>query len=486
MDASSTLIARARDLYRAYDMDQLPVALRRNSIDYYYLSIYPGLKQMSSFGNLARPRYPDVIPNAYIHIPFCTGVCSFCSYFLRTVRAGDLSPITAYLELLKQELALHQAETTLDLSYIYFGGGTPSLIPPPALAELFGFLSSQRILAEQSYGAFELHPEFFANLDVAQAFVNVLQAYGINRVSLGLESVDQALLDRTNRRHGTSFLAQAMEFLRHNSLYINIDLMYGLPGMTCSQWEDSLRATTACAPDSISTYFLFIDRGTRMHAAVARGQIDLPAHEEIQVQHIMAQIYLAECGYHELPNDYYAKIAGDPGEFKVDSLPSDAVSLPIGAGAYGYFDRTQFANVFSLADYSDRITKRQSPMWRGCRLDEEGLLRRDIMFGLKNDPYLDFQLFVDKYGVSPTANYTAIFDLLIGYGLVEIDDTLRRATLTAKGRLCVEEISCLFRPPVKPETDAVTSVKELRLLEKHNFAPLYPGLDEKFTPREKT
>src|SRR6185437_8848526 len=107
MGASSTLVARARDLYRAYDMGQLPVALRRNSLDYYYLSIYPGLQQMSSFGNLARPRYPDVIPNAYIHIPFCTGVCSFCSYFLRTVRADDLSPITAYLELVKQELALH-------------------------------------------------------------------------------------------------------------------------------------------------------------------------------------------------------------------------------------------------------------------------------------------------------------------------------------------------------------------------------------------
>jgi oxygen-independent coproporphyrinogen-3 oxidase len=484
MGESSTLIARARDLYRAYAMDQLPVVLRRNSIDYYYLSVYPGLKQMSSFGKLAPPRYPDAISNAYIHIPFCTGVCSFCSYFLSTVKAGDLSRIAAYLELVKQELALHQAETRLDLSYIYFGGGTPSLIPPATLAELFGFLSSEQILAECSYGTFELHPEFFGNLDTAQAFVNILRVHGVNRVSLGVESSDQALLDRTNRRHGTSFLTQAMEFLRDNSLYVNIDLMYGLPGMTCSQWEDSLRTVTACAPDSISAYFLFVDRGTPMHASVERSQIDLPAHEEIQVQHIMTQIYLEECGYYELPNDYYAKLAGDPAVFTVDSLPSDAVSLPIGAGAYGFFDRTQFANVFNLAEYGDRINRRQSPMWRGCRLDDDGLMRRDIMFGFKNSPYLDLQLFVNKYGISPTVKYDAIFDFLSRYGLVDIDDAHRRATLTAKGRLCVEEISCLFRPRARPETAAGTSARERRLLEKHNFAPTYQDLDEKFTARK--
>ena len=198
----------------------------------------------------------------------------------------------------------------------------------------------------------------------------------------------------------------------------------------------------------------------------------------------MTQIYLEECGYYELPNDYYAKLAGDPAVFTVDSLPSDAVSLPIGAGAYGFFDRTQFANVFNLAEYGDRINRRQSPMWRGCRLDDDGLMRRDIMFGFKNSPYLDLQLFVNKYGISPTVKYDAIFDFLSRYGLVDIDDAHRRATLTAKGRLCVEEISCLFRPRARPETAAGTSARERRLLEKHNFAPTYQDLDEKFTARK--
>src|SRR6266404_4932514 len=161
MGKSSTLIARARDLYHAYAMGQLPVALRRNSIDYYYLSVYPGLKQMSGFGKSTRPRYPDVISNAYIHIPFCTGICTFCSYFLTTVKAGDLSRIAAYLALVKRELALQQVETRLELSYIYFGGGTPSLIPPAALAELSGFLPSEHSLAELGYGTDKLRREFF-------------------------------------------------------------------------------------------------------------------------------------------------------------------------------------------------------------------------------------------------------------------------------------------------------------------------------------
>jgi oxygen-independent coproporphyrinogen III oxidase len=479
MDASSALAARARRLYFAYQMSEVPPPLRRNSIDYYYLSVYPGLKHMLAFSPDDLPRYPEVVRTAYLHIPFCTGVCSFCSYFLRPLPSHDRSPVTAYLELVKQEITLHQAKTELALSYLYFGGGTPSLIPPAALADLFAFLSSQQALAPERYGTFELHPEFFRDLKAAQEFVDVLREYGINRVSVGVETFNQALLNQTNRRHGLAFLTKAMEFLRDNSFYVNIDLMYGLPGMTYTHWGDSLRATAACAPDSISAYFLFVDHGTPMRTAVERGQLALPTHEEIQVQHIMTQIYLEECGYHELPNDYYAKVSDDPSEYTVDALPSDTVSLPIGPGAYGFLDRTQLANVFSFADYRSRIAHRQSPMWRGCRLDDDGLMRRDVMFSFKNSPHLDCGLFIGKYGTSPVERYAAAFELLGSYGLIDLDDARNRVTLTAKGRLCVEEIACLFRPPIATSTAEFASAKELKLLQKHHFAPTYPGLTEK-------
>src|SRR5882724_6819987 len=316
MEASSPLVARAEELYLAYEMDGLPAALRRNSIDYYYLSVYPGLAEMADLEESDLPSYPDTLRAAYVHIPFCSGLCSFCSYFLTTVKAGQDAPIHAYLELVKQELAFHQEHATIDLSVVYFGGGTPSLIPPAMLAELFDFMTDRRILASgRRYGTVELHPEFFADLDAAQEFVDVLRANGITRVSVGLESADPGILDGANRRHDGSFLSEAMGFLRGNGLHVNLDLMYGIPGLSAASWEESLRTSTASEPDSISAYFLFLDRGTALRTDVDRGKVALPTHREIQVQHLMAQLHLAECGYHELPNDFYAKISVDPATF---------------------------------------------------------------------------------------------------------------------------------------------------------------------------
>jgi len=86
-------------------MDELPLDLQRDSRYYYYLSVYPGLKQMEELGTDQLPELPETVNSAYVHTPYCTGVCSFCSYFLTTVREEDTSPIASYLETVKEEVA---------------------------------------------------------------------------------------------------------------------------------------------------------------------------------------------------------------------------------------------------------------------------------------------------------------------------------------------------------------------------------------------
>jgi oxygen-independent coproporphyrinogen-3 oxidase len=182
----------------------------------------------------------------------------------------------------------------------------------------------------------------------------------------------------------------------------------------------------------------------------------------------MAQLYLEANGYVELPNDFWARGAGDPAGFSVARLPSAAVTLPIGPGAYGYYSGTQLANVFDLGEYGRRGDAGQSPLWRGYRLSADEAFHRDVMFALKNDPYIDCALFRAAYNRSPLEQFAARFARLERLGLVAVEG--ERIRLTAKGRLCVEEIAALFRhPAIAPAADAAQP-----LLQKHNFAPTYP------------
>jgi oxygen-independent coproporphyrinogen-3 oxidase len=381
---TSNLISQAGELYQEYDMDNLPVELQRDSRQFYYLSVYPGLKQMSEIDEIDPPQIPASIHNAYVHTPYCTGVCSFCSYFLTTVNESDTSPISAYLDTVKTEVLQRAKETDLDISYIYFGGGTPSLIPNDALDKFFKFLDKNHVLNPTRYGTLELRPEFFSDLERAQEFIDILKANGVGRVSLGFQSSDETILNDTNRRHGTNFLRDSIDFLKQNEMLVSLDLIYGLPGLNLKQWERTLADAVDCNPDSIAAYFLFVNPGTVMHTQVQRGQVILPSHEEIQTQHIMAQVFLEQHGFYELPNDFFAKVDGDPATFTQESLPSDGASLPLGAGSYGYYDNTQFFNQFSIAKYRERIESGQSPIWRGYRFTGIEGAHRDFMFSVKN------------------------------------------------------------------------------------------------------
>ena len=482
---TSLLITESEQTYHELAMDELPQDLQRDSRYYYYLSVYPGLKQMDELEADQLPQLPETVTSAYVHTPYCTGVCNFCSYFLTTVREEDTSPIASYLETVKEEVLQRSRETDLDISYIYFGGGTPSLIPPKALDSFFKFMDEHDVLSPTRFGTLELHPEFFQDLNKAQEFVNILKANGIGRVSLGFQSSDENVLSDTNRRHGTNFLREAIDFLKQNEMMVSLDLIYGLPGLSLNQWERTLEDAVACNPDSIATYFLFVNPGTVMHTQVQRGEITLPPHQEIQIQHIMAQKVLEQYGFYELPSDFYARVDGDPSTFTQDSLPSDGASLPLGAGSYGFYDNTQFFNQFSLAKYRERISKGESPIWRGHRFEGQEGVHRDMMFSIKNSPYIDRGLFEAKYGADPAVMFEDTLSRLTRYGLVVVDDTTRRITLTAKGRLCNEEIACQFEiPGLRNNIPSNASPSERKKLDKHHFAPLYSILGSTATQGE--
>lgn len=471
MSGHSPLIAAASARYDAYRLDELPPALRRNSLDYYYLSVYPSLAELRPVNGGTEPPYPATVHSAYVHIPFCSGVCDFCSYYLVAISPKRRAAVARYLEHVTAEFDFHAGHTELDVTYLTIGGGTPSLIPADALDHFLGYLQSRRYLNPAYIGSLELHPEFFADEEAAVRFLRVLKRRGIGRVSIGYQASDDDVLRAAGRRHAAAFLPAAMTLLRAEGFLVNLDLMYGLVGQSLASWERTLADAVAAAPDSIATYFLFVDRGTGLDERVRRGAVALPDHRHVQTQHLMAQLCLEDAGYYELPNDFWARGVEHPERFREDQLPSTAVMLPIGPGAYGHYSGAQLCNVFDLGDYERRIAAGRSPLWRAYQLSQDEAFHRDVMFALKNDPYIDCRMFRAAYNRCPVEVFAAIFERLERLDLVTIaGDQVR---LTGKGRLCVEEIAGLFRHPgIKPAADAAQP-----LLQKHNFAPTYPAAE---------
>jgi len=462
----------AREKVKSWSLDALPRHLRRNSLDYYYLSVWPGLSALEPVESVELPPRPAVTESMYVHIPFCSGLCNFCSYFLKVVRPEDSPAIGEYITDLLREVEIHKRDSALDISYLYLGGGTPSILHPGQLDRFLGGLHDMSVLAPSLLGTIEIHPELFSDDRRSRSFLDALTRNGLRRVSIGFETDDAHLLEATNRRHDNTFLTRAITLLRDRGFVVNVDLMYGLPGQTLTSWIRSLGVALAARPSSISTYFTFVDSGTPLWKACERGEIRLPDHAEVQAQHVSAQTVLEEAGYFELPNDFYS-IRDPARSFTQESLPSDANSLALGAGSYGYYSGVQYFNVFSFEMYRRKVRAGQAPLWRAAKLSPTEIFCRDIMFSLKNAPELRGDLFRVRHGKTPWDAYPEIFAELQRLELIDVMAT--SAVLTSKGRLLVEEVACLF--PVEGSPSRVPSTAaERQRVRKHNFAPTYARL----------
>jgi oxygen-independent coproporphyrinogen III oxidase len=466
----------AGQLLREWEIESLPAHLTRSNSDFYYLSVWPGLAAADPVAGMRLPDRPVRTEYAYIHIPFCSGLCNFCSYFLSVSRDADGDPrVSRYLDDLIAQAGIDQGNSELDLSYVYLGGGTPSLLHPDQMERLLAGFSRLGILSPRIIGTIEFHPEIFADQARMTAMLDTVAAYGIKRVSLGFQSSDPDILRATNRRHDPNFLLAAVRQLQDRDFGVNIDLMYGLPGQSLESWLHSLELALLSRPDSISTYFTFIDYGTLLWRRTQRDPAMLLTHTEIQLQHLAAQISLEWAGYHELPGDFYSKPAGDPSRYVQEALPSASNTLALGAGAYGYYPGVQYFHFFDFQRYSDMVRGGQSPVWRAAVLTSEEELCRDIMFSLKNAPSLDMRIFADRHGISPLDSHPDMLAELASLDLAVVSDD--KVQLTAKGRLLVEEIACAFAPP-RRRGSGPGSRRDATLLRKHNFVPAYPAPGE--------
>ena len=324
----------------------------------------------------------------YIHFPYCTRRCDYCDFVLTTPRQ---IPAERYTDALLAELDLRLTHAPpTHLRTIYIGGGTPSLWPLHELARFFTAVRARLPLASDAEVTLEANPD-----EVNDDFVAALVELGVNRVSLGVQSLNERRLAALSRTHGragalSAITALAASFERKALTSFSVDLMYGLPGQSLDDWLGELRELVALGPPHLSLYALTVETRTTLAFRIKKGEVAAP-DDGLQAEMMFAaRDLLKERGYAHYEVSSWAR----PGHVAVhNSAYWDMTPyLALGAGAHGFIDGLRYRNEPRPSRYVERALTAQSVDASTERPDAETLAFERILTGLRR---LDLGLVFD-------------------------------------------------------------------------------------------
>ncbi len=351
----------------------------------------------------------------YVHIPFCASRCDYCDFATWTDRAHL---VDAYVAAMLDDLEQRRAAGFPPATSVFFGGGTPSLLPASDLARVLDAI-------DRTPGA-EITVE--CNPDSADA--TKLQTYrtaGVNRLSFGVQSFSPHVLRALNRTHDPRSVVRAIEDARAAGFTrLSVDLIYGTPGETIDDWRRTLERALALGLDHISAYALTVEPGTPLGRDVASGTAPAPDDDDQAEKYLIADRVLSDAGlqWYEISN--WAR----PGEEcrHNECYWTEGSYLAIGCAAHGHTDGIRWWNVRTPERYIERIAAHASPEAGREVLDPE--TRRDEAFALA---------LRTRHGAVPPAAATAEVEQLVMEGY--LCPTADRVVLTDRGRLLANDIT---------------------------------------------
>jgi oxygen-independent coproporphyrinogen-3 oxidase len=375
----------------------------------------------------------------YVHVPFCTTRCGYCDFNTYTAAelgggpAGhatvslDTYPGLAIAEIAFARSVLGQAD--IPVSTVFFGGGTPTLMPPAAFGAILRAIDARFGLAPGAEVTAEANPE-----SVDAATLSELRAQGVNRVSFGMQSVVPGVLAVLDRAHQPGRPARCAAWARAAGFdHVSLDLIYGTPGETEADWRHSLDAAVAAGPDHISAYALTVEAGTRLAARVRRGELAAPDDDVLADRYLVADEVLtaAGLGWYEISN----WAAGPASRCAHNMLYwTGGDWWGIGPGAHSHVGGTRWWNVRHPAAYGDRIGAGVSPSQaREVLAEAERQLER-VMLLVR----LAEGCPVAVLGPAGQANVPAV----VAEGLASAEAYARgRVVLTTRGRLLADTVT---------------------------------------------
>jgi oxygen-independent coproporphyrinogen III oxidase len=362
----------------------------------------------------------------YIHVPFCRRKCRYCSFVSYEGRASD---IPAYVTALKAEM--EKCSSGESVGSIYLGGGTPSLLASEQVGEILATARSCFAVSPATEISIEANPG-----TVDEAFLIGLRKLGVNRLSLGFQSLNDAELKLLGRIHSAEQAEEAFSLARQAGFdNVNLDLIYGLPGQSLKKWRDTLEKALALAPEHLSLYALSLEPNAPLWQDIEAKRVPAIDSDLAADQYELAEDMLAAGGYRHYEISNWAR----PGFECRHNLVywHNRPYLGVGVAAHSSRDGHRCANTSNLDDYLAAFSRGVLPE---KSLDEaiNPVLRRaeTVILGLR----LDSGVAAADIGYRHRQIVLEMTDL----GLMEYSDGNVR--LTRRGRLLSNEVFWRFLP----------------------------------------
>ncbi len=347
----------------------------------------------------------------YVHIPFCGAICHYCDFAKRVPKNDQM--IDDYLDALSREIATYQTHFD-SIDTIYIGGGTPSLLTTNQLKKLFDALS---FIHPIEY-TMEVNPESYTTQKGL-----LMKQYGINRVSLGVQTFNEKLLTYMNRKHTNKDVFNAINHLKSIGMpYLSIDLIYAIPGQTIKDLEHDLAQIKCLDIGHVSLYSLILEEKTYFYHQYLHGKFK-PADQDIEADmYALIMDELSQQGFKQYEISNYAK-NNETSKHNIIYWSLDDY-IGVGLGAHGFIEGYRTHNERALPKYIDHFQKEK------IQQTEEMLLQDALIFGLRKLSGVSISHIEDRFNVHIFERFPRLSQRL-DEGLVMIENDYLK--LTRKG-----------------------------------------------------
>ncbi|PJH93692.1 radical SAM family heme chaperone HemW [Bacillus sp. SN1] len=373
--------------------------------------------------------------SAYIHIPFCEHICHYCDfnkYFIQS------QPVDEYLNALEQEMINTIAKTGQpDLKTIFIGGGTPTSLSEEQLKKLMDTII--RVLKPSSAlseFAVEANPD-----DLSAGKLKILKEAGVNRLSFGVQTFEDDLLEKIGRVHKQKDVFASFERAREIGFdNISLDLMFGLPGQTLKHLDHSLNTALSLDAEHYSVYSLIVEPKTVFYNLMQKGRLHLPPQEQEAEMYEMVMSRMEAHGIHQYEISNFAK-AGMESKHNL-TYWSNEEYFGFGAGAHGYISGTRTVNVGPVKHYIDLIAEKGFPYRDTHEVTTEEQIEEEMFLGMRKIAGVSKKRFAEKYGRSLDELFPSVLKDLAEKGLIHNSESA--VCLTHQGKLLGNEVFGAF------------------------------------------
>ncbi|MBI2527209.1 MAG: radical SAM family heme chaperone HemW [Candidatus Rokubacteria bacterium] len=310
----------------------------------------------------------------YVHVPFCASRCGYCSFNTAPYREAA---VPRYLAALGREIDLAGAapwSVSAAVSTVFFGGGTPSLLTPSELGAILERLRTRFRVVPDAEITVECNPD-----SASRERLSGYRDSGVNRISLGVQSLDDQVLAALDRAHSAAQARAAFDAARRAGFdNVSADLIYGLPGLDAATWERTVRSLLDWGPEHLSAYALTLDEGSRWHAA---GSIGLPAEESVAEQYRELARLAAAAGFEHYEISNYARAGRRSAHNQIYWRGQEYLAL--GPGACGFLGDTRYGNVKATERYCATLEAGALPVASQETLTARLRLAERLILGLR-------------------------------------------------------------------------------------------------------